>query len=98
MTEKMSAWLEEVGRAATNVMRSQMIAPMSAATTLSCVTTFGSTMPLPTAFAASWNPLTNSNASPRSTTSASRTVALSKLAVLHHDGLDDVGDVLAAVD
>src|SRR5438094_800391 len=49
------------------------------------------------AFAASWNPLTNSNAMPRSTTRASRTVALSTasgLAVLH----DDVLDVLAAVD
>src|SRR5437868_10521963 len=50
------------------------------------------------AFAASWNPLTNSKMSPSSTTRARRTVALSKLAVLHHDGLDDVGDVLAAID
>src|SRR5919201_675047 len=134
MTEKMSAWLEDVGSAATKVMRSQTIAPMRAATTISCVTIFASTMPLPTvfataspesaptrlsapamriacagvstrvamtvaiAFAASWKPLTNSNVRPRSTTRMSRTDALSKLAVLHHDGLDDVGDILATVD
>ena len=113
MTEKMSAWLEDVGSAATKVMRSHTIAPMSAATTISCVTIFASTIPLPTvfataspesaptrlrtpairiacagvstrvattvaiAFAASWNPLTNSNTIPSSTTSARSSVALS---------------------
>src|SRR5438309_1683872 len=134
MTLKISAWLDEVGNAAMKVMRSHTIAPTRAAMTRSCVTTFASTIPLPTvfataspesaparlripamriawagvrtrvamtvaiAFAASWNPLTNSKMSPSSTTRARRTVALSKLAVLHHDGLDDVGDVLAAID
>ena len=51
ITLKISAWLEEVGNAATKVMRSQMIAPMSAATTRSWVTMLLSTMPLPTVFA-----------------------------------------------
>ena len=51
ITLKISAWLDEVGNAATNVMRSQMIAPIRAATTMSWVTTVLSTMPLPTVFA-----------------------------------------------
>src|SRR5438105_8069686 len=51
MMPKMSAWLDEVGSAATNVMRSHTIAATSAATTRSCVTTFESTMPAPTVFA-----------------------------------------------
>src|SRR3989442_3211244 len=54
------------------------------------------------AFAASWKPFTNSKTIPSRTTRIRRTVALSKTsplsAVLHDDGLDDVGDVLAAVD
>src|SRR5207245_9976413 len=50
MTPKMSAWLDDVGSAATNVMRSQMIAATSAATTTSCDTTALSTIPLPTVF------------------------------------------------
>src|SRR5512142_681956 len=137
MTLKMSAWLDDVGRPTHHVMRSQMIAPMSAATTRSCVTTFASTMPDPTVFAtaspdsaprrlstaamriacagvrtrvattvamalaASWKPLTYSNARPRTTTAMTRMRPLSifrALAVLDLDGLDDVGDVLAAVD
>src|SRR2546425_5317449 len=142
ITPKMSAWLEDVGSAATKVMRSQAIAAISAATTISCVTTVESTIPAPTvrataspvsapaklrtparrmawsgvrtrvattvamALAASWKPLTNSNATPRRTTRASRAVALSTSsffreavsAVLHDDGFDDVGDVLTAVD
>src|SRR5437867_1840770 len=142
ITPKMSAWLEEVGSAATNVMRSQAMAAMSAATTMSCVTTVESTIPAPTvlataspvsaptklrtparrmacsglrtrvattvamALAASWKPFTNSNATPRRTTRASSAVALSTTvflreavsAVLHDDGLDDVGDVLTPVD
>src|SRR5712691_3741179 len=142
ITPKISAWLDDVGSAATKVIKSQTIAAMSAAMTMSCVTTFESTIPAPTvlataspvsaptklrtparrmawsglrtrvattvamALAASWNPFTNSNAMPRRTTRTSRAVALSRSfffreavsAVLHDDGLDDVGDVLTAVD
>ena len=51
ITEKMSAWLEDVGSAATKVMRSQMIAPIRAAATMSWVMTVESTIPLPTVVA-----------------------------------------------
>src|SRR6267378_3178741 len=52
------------------------------------------------ALAASWKPLTYSKMTPRTTTRPSKTSALSiaPLAVLDHDHLDDVRDVLAAVD
>ena len=51
MIEKMSAWLDDVGSPNHQVMRSQVIAATSAATTRSCVTIFESTMPAPTVFA-----------------------------------------------
>ncbi len=51
MIEKISAWLDDVGRPKYQVKRSHAIAAISAATTRSCVTTFESTMPFPTVFA-----------------------------------------------
>src|SRR6266702_8699589 len=138
MIEKMSAWLDDVGTPKYQVSRSHAIAATTAATTRSCVTTFASTMPLPTvlatatpesaptrlrvpamstawtgvstrvattvaiAFAASWKPFTYSKTTPSRTTRMTRTRPDSMpslpLGVLDLDGLDDVRDVLAAVE